>query len=66
MTSSIDRLDGELLCRTTIVREADRRVGLSNMWEIVWWLEPASRDPVDTRSLDVDRRHMHESGELCH
>ena len=64
MTSSIDRLDSEFLSRSSEIRQSDRRIGCSGMREIMWWLEPASRDPVNSWSPDIDRRHMHESREL--
>jgi hypothetical protein len=35
MTSSVDGLYSELLCRSTIVRQSDRCIGLSDMREIV-------------------------------
>ncbi len=65
MASSVDRLDTELLGGTTKIRQSDRRIRIQDMWQVVWWLESASRDPIDPRSPYIDRRHMDESSKLC-
>ena len=65
MTGTVDRLESESFELATIVRHSDGSIRAISRREMVWWLEFASRHPVNPWSFHIESREMYDPCELC-